>query len=488
MAEKHSISRVSDRDQSGAGTGDEQQNLTLTGICTQTERQCTNRDRQAGGTDNYVDFGPTSRDEEAERARASGGDRTTTAGGERVTVRQGDTLWKLAEQKYGGKHPLEAIYEANGMHPKVNQANGKIEMTDPKYGPGQYVLPDEKDIPALTRQYRQKVEEQGRSSQQRVGTGEEASQVKLIYGDTFERMGRAKYGKDVPAEAIYEANNLQPRVENGCVKEPIYYAGKTYTLPAEKDIPDLVRRYWERCGHPEKCPPQYRKEGAPTGNDNYGDYGGTEVGKPRPTGEGRERRDTKFYNEGYEDGYRDGMKRGKACACGGGGCESCRGKGHGHAQRREERVERREERVERREPERVVRAPRVDAGCPNCGGNGCDACSGRARRGGVVYSEDRYYDQRQRHHEINPAVPLAIMGMVLNGVMGNRHHHRDHWDGGYRGYDYEREAWEQQRARQMWQRQHHGGRGYDSEYGYGRRQQRYQDYQQYQRRYWNQGW
>jgi hypothetical protein len=529
MAEKHSISRTSDADQ-GTSTGQEERNLTLTGICTQDDRQCASRTRQSSSNDNYIDFGPTGRDAKTEADRGRQTDdgtrnRDANCRGERISVRQGETLWKLAEEKYGGKHPLEAIYAANGMYPKVADKNGKIEMTDPVYGPGKYVLPDEKDIPQLTRQYRQHVEEQGRSSDKRVGGKDEATDVKIIYGDTFERMSRVKYGHEVPPEAIYAANNLQPRNVDGCLKEPIYYAGKTYTLPAEKDIPDLVRQYWEKCGHPEKCPQQYRQDGGSTGTDNYGNAG--ETSRPtdgRPPArqpEGGEKRDTKYYNEGYEDGYKDGIRRGKACACGGGGCEACRGKGHQqHREERREHIpapapERREPvrggcqncggggcescrgrtHREHREPVVIRGVPRVDAGCPNCGGNGCNACMGRRdqrdQRDHVVYQQDRYYD-RQRQG-IDAAVPLAIMGMVLNGIVGgHRHHGYDNWNGGYGRQDYGREAWEQQRNREIWQRQHqYNSNQYDSEYGYGRRNQRYQQYQyqQYRNRHWShQGW
>jgi hypothetical protein len=276
-------------------------------------------------------------------------------------------------------------------------------------------------------------------------------------------------------------------------------------MPAEKDIPDLVRQYWDKCGHPEKCPEQYRRQDSgstSTGTDNYGDYGDTK-GKPPvgPDASTGERRDTKYYNEGYEDGYKDGMRRGKTCACGGGGCSACRGRSHEQPRHHEPR---REPVPERREPAPVVVRPRVDAGCPNCGGNGCNACSGRRDtynpQPQPIYdtrgrNDDRYYyeQQQQRQRGIDPAVPLAIMGMVLGGIAMNRNHHRgyDNWGGGYNRYDYGREAWEQQRQREMWQRRYqYGDGGYDSEYGYGRRNHRYQQYQyqQYRNRYWGQGW
>jgi hypothetical protein len=418
MAEKQHITRVSD-----SGTGGEepqdQNGLNLNGICTKSDRSCGTRRTSGDPNDNYIYFGGTDQD----RAGAdTGGQRYE--GGSQVTLKSGETFWKLAEQKYGGKHPIEAIYAANGLYPKVTEKDGKIEMTDPTYQAGKsYTMPSEKDIAALTKQYRQHVEEQGRSSQERVGAGEEASKVKLIYGDTFERMARAKYGHEVPAEAIYQANGLKQTFteKNGetCAKDPIYYAGKTYTLPAEKDIPDLVRQYWDGVGHPEKCPPQYRsRDGENGGRDNYGQDGETDrdrapVAPPVDTGRDqygrdgetdRDRQDDRpycpegdrqredggrrdqgdrngdqTYNEGYEDGYRDAMNRGQRgqrgqesqCDCRGAGCDACGGS-------------------------RSTRPPR-ESQC-GCGGAGCANCMGNANNRDPYIDQILYYRQAGRDY------------------------------------------------------------------------------------------
>jgi hypothetical protein len=419
MAEKQHITRVNDSGNPDDQQQEDQSRLTLTGICTKSDRSCGTR-TTGGGDDNYIYFGGT--DQDRQGGTDNGGQRYE--GGRQVTLRSGDTFWKLAEQTYGGKHPIEAIYAANGLYPKVTEKDGKIEMTDPTYQAGKtYTLPSEKDIAALTKQYRQHVEQQGRSSQERVGGADEESKVKLIYGDTFERMARAKYGHEVPAEAIYQANGLKQTFteKNGetCAKDPIYYAGKTYTMPAEKDIPDLVRQYWDGVGHPEKCPPQYRcKDGQNGENDNYSNDGETDrdrrpVAPPdggrddqygrdgetdrdrqpdapycpegdrqreRPRGDDTRAGD-ETYNEGYEDGYRDAMRRAGVgqggqpqrdggCACGGSGCANCGGG------RRDWK-------------------PEQDCGC---GGAGCANCMGNPNKRDPYVDQILYYRQAGRDY------------------------------------------------------------------------------------------
>jgi phage tail protein X len=366
--------------------GQEDNNLTLTGICTENDTGCNNRTR-GDENDPYIYYGGT--DQDTRPASDSADQRYE--GGRQVTLKRGDTFWKLSEQVYGmGKHPIEAIYAANGLYPKVEERNGRLEMTDPTYYAGKtYTMPDERDLDRLTKQYRARVEELGRSSDKRVGAPDEATDVKLIYGDTFSRLGRAKYGKDVPMEAIFEANGLKATYteRNGelCAKDPIYYAGKTYKMPAEQDIPDLVRRYWDRVGHPEKCPPEYRNGGGGERRDPYGDYGETDRGRqpePPPHDDGGR----------YGDYGQTGRDRG--CACGGGGCYSCRGPsapprdsgcacngGGCYACRGPE-------------------APPRDSGCA-CGGSGCGSCRGGVenRNDDVVYQEgyeDGYTDGLRR--------------------------------------------------------------------------------------------
>lgn len=351
--------------QTGDPEGDnEGSNLTLTGICSDDANRCNGRgNRNDGSRDNYIDFGGTDADAQAERQSGEAG---RYEGGSRVTLKSGDTFWALSERKYGQcKHPIEAIYAANGLYPKVSEKDGKIEMTDPTYYAGKtYVLPDEKDIDRLTKQYRAKVEEMGRSSEKRVGGADEETNVKLIYGDTFSRMAQAKYGRNVPAEAFYELNGLtgQYSVKDGnccCTKEPTYYAGKCYKLPAEKDIPELVQKYWERVGHPENCPPEYRGGGRRDENDNYGDDGETRRDR------GGDRQGCNCGGAGCAACGRGERQRETGCQCGGAGCGACRGRGGRRADGDNYGDD--------------GETQRDRGGCSNCGGAGCDACGGRRR-------------------------------------------------------------------------------------------------------------
>lgn len=36
----------------------------------------------------------------------------------KIVLQKGDTFWRLAEIKYGGIHPIEAIYAVNDLQPK----------------------------------------------------------------------------------------------------------------------------------------------------------------------------------------------------------------------------------------------------------------------------------------------------------------------------------------------------------------------------------
>lgn len=178
-----------------------------------------------------------------------------------VTLKSGQTFWKLAEEKYGGQHPIEAIYAANGLLPKWVEKDGKKVLEDPKYYAGKtYVLPAASEIEELTKKYKQQVKELGQNGKERVGQPNEETPVQLIYGDTFWKLGKAKYDnmERPPIEAIYEANRMTPKVRDNNGKpeliDPTYYAGKTYVLPAAKDIEALTNRFWDRLGYPEMSP------------------------------------------------------------------------------------------------------------------------------------------------------------------------------------------------------------------------------------------
>lgn len=167
-----------------------------------------------------------------------------------VELTRSDRFWNMANKKYG--YPaIEAIFEANGLKPSVVQNGRQVEIRDPEYHAGkEYVLPKQEDIPALTESYRGRANQLRDQFSSRVGPAEYGTEVKLMYGDTLSALALQKYGRNVPIEALYEANNLPPRVvnENGCVKklEPIYYAGRKYVLPPVGEIDALTRAYRQK--------------------------------------------------------------------------------------------------------------------------------------------------------------------------------------------------------------------------------------------------
>jgi len=124
--------------------------------------------------------------------------------------------------------------------------NGRTELRDPIARQGaRYLFPAEDELEVLTSRYRERAEKLRTTYADRVGPPDQSTEVRLIYGDTFWRLALAKYGREVPAEAIFEANKLVPTVDKDSNKlvEPIYYAGKTYRLPAEDEIEELANAY-----------------------------------------------------------------------------------------------------------------------------------------------------------------------------------------------------------------------------------------------------
>lgn len=62
-----------------------------------------------------------------------------------VLMHWDDTLWELAGIKYGGRHPMEAVYEANDMTPDVVV-----------YAGHSYIFPAEGELDELTRRFRER--------------------------------------------------------------------------------------------------------------------------------------------------------------------------------------------------------------------------------------------------------------------------------------------------------------------------------------------
>lgn len=217
----------------------------------------------------------------------------TEVAGTKVTVGEGQTLWGIIGEHYNGKYPLEAVYAANNMEPRVVDNNGKKELVDPIYHVGdEFVLPPEDQIDALTQKYRDRVNELGKNSEERVGGADAASEVKLIYGDTLWALAAKKYGTDnPPLAAIYEANNMTPQVveKDGQTElvAPTYYAGQTFTLPAASEVADLEKKFWQRMGreNPDQPDPAPGPgQGTDTDTPDPYDYSGSpEDGNPGGT-------------------------------------------------------------------------------------------------------------------------------------------------------------------------------------------------------------
>ncbi|HEY9784062.1 MAG TPA: hypothetical protein V6D17_01585, partial [Candidatus Obscuribacterales bacterium] len=67
-----------------------------------------------------------------------------------VNLRWDETLWSAAQQTFGDSVPIEAIYELNGLTPKVVVFEGKKVLQAPVYPGGRtYLLPAPLEIAAL---------------------------------------------------------------------------------------------------------------------------------------------------------------------------------------------------------------------------------------------------------------------------------------------------------------------------------------------------
>ncbi len=169
-----------------------------------------------------------------------------------VVLSPGDTIWALSHKKYG-EPKIEAVYEANDMIPEVVTVDGHDELRDPAYNAGdKLVFPASSRLDDLTARYREKLKSLREEHRRMVGKPDESTEIRLVYGDTLYALAIQKYGKSVPSESLFEANDLAPRFVDHdgerLVKEPIYYAGKKYVLPPEEEIESLARRYREKHG------------------------------------------------------------------------------------------------------------------------------------------------------------------------------------------------------------------------------------------------
>lgn len=181
---------------------------------------------------------------------------------EKIVLQKGDTFWRLAEIKYHGKHPIDAIFEVNGLTPSVVYENGRRVLLDPIYYAGtEYILPGSSELDSLSKRFWKKIDEEFPALEnmdevivlnpsEPVADASRRAAVTLNWDDTLWALARPLYGDDVPVDAIYELNGLKPRevTEAGMKRSlpPIYHGGRTYLLPALSEIAELTERYRSR--------------------------------------------------------------------------------------------------------------------------------------------------------------------------------------------------------------------------------------------------
>lgn len=163
-----------------------------------------------------------------------------------VVLRIGDTFWNLAQCKYNGSHPIDAIYAVNNLQPRFEEGDCSRGFSDPIYYAGMhYILPSVHDVPALQEKFWQGFDP--RTIAERVGSAHERTAVCIRWDETFCQLSAIKYEGRTPVHAIFQLNELPPIVNtiNGekHVLEPIYHAGRSYLFPAEHEISQLLQRY-----------------------------------------------------------------------------------------------------------------------------------------------------------------------------------------------------------------------------------------------------
>jgi len=167
----------------------------------------------------------------------------------RIVLKKGDTFWSLAGCKYGGIHPIDAIYAANKLAPSYVEVDGMQRLVDPIYYAGkEYTLPSIQEVPALKADFWKNFDP--RSIKERVGEANQRTAVCIRWDETIHELSALKYNGRSPSKAIFEINALSPTVHviDGAkqVLDPIYQAGWSYIFPAEDEIAELERRYESR--------------------------------------------------------------------------------------------------------------------------------------------------------------------------------------------------------------------------------------------------
>ena len=171
-----------------------------------------------------------------------------------IVLASGETFWRLSESKYEGRHPIAAIFQANGLQPSVVYENGLRRLVDPVYLAGStYVLPAWSEVEDLERQFYETMDSQHpptENLEHENNDNTERSFVTLNWDQTLYAVAQKKYGSEIPIEAIYEINAMLPTVQDGpsgkSLREPVYPGGKTYWLPAGREIKTLTEKYREK--------------------------------------------------------------------------------------------------------------------------------------------------------------------------------------------------------------------------------------------------
>lgn len=180
-----------------------------------------------------------------------------------IVLEKGDTFWRLSEKRYDGKHPIDAIFQANGLIPNVVYRNDLRILVDPVYHAGNaYIFPAWSQVGKLQERFWRSIDEKhppvkGEFASLLLDPDEPApdertrAAVVLRWDDTFWSRTRAFYRDNVPAEAIFELNGLEPRKvikdDSEVYLPPLYGGGRTYLLPAICEIASLTESYRSRC-------------------------------------------------------------------------------------------------------------------------------------------------------------------------------------------------------------------------------------------------
>jgi hypothetical protein len=178
------------------------------------------------------------------KRRVGAADETT-----KIVLQKGDTFWRLAEIKYGGIHPIEAIYAVNDLQPKYEVRDGRLFLIDPTYYAGkEYTLPSNRNLAQLKLDFWNKFDPT--TDDDRLGASDERRTICLRWDENFSQLTKKKYNGRDASRAVFELNDMSPTItivdNDKQLCEPICQAGWSYNFPAENEISELEKRYSER--------------------------------------------------------------------------------------------------------------------------------------------------------------------------------------------------------------------------------------------------